>query len=100
MDLPSQTDHDCIMEYEDDNWKLDFYFMDMLNAVDENAILQSWEDIVRISHIPDNIIDLHKMVLTNKDYLDCMKTEVWIMKMKRMVLTISRIEDRLFHSSF
>ena len=101
MDLPSQKDHDCIMDTDpdDDEYKIERYFSDMLNAVNEKNILQSWEEIVRISNISSEMIDLHKLLLESNDYLQIMKTERWCEKMKRMVLTINRIEDRLFRPS-
>lgn len=103
---PSQRHHDCLWGNENDNvddddddeHNLDMYFNDMLEAVNEKAILLSWEDIVRISNISTEVIDLHKMVISSKDFLNIMKTELWRRKMKRMVLTITRLDKRLFQS--
>lgn len=98
---PSQTQHDCLMNYaeyddDDDAYRLDLYFEDMLKVVNEQDIIQSWDDIVRVSNISHEIIDLHKMVISSKDFLEVMKTEQWKNKMKKMILTISRLEKRLF----
>ena len=96
---PSQRHHDCLMEWDntdDDEYRLDFYFEDMVKEVDEATILQAWEDIVRISNISPEVIDLHKMVISTSDFLAVMKTEAWFKKMKRMMLAITRIENRLF----
>lgn len=100
MNHPSQKQHDCIMITDDDEYQIDFYFEEMLKEVNEKDIIQSWEDIVRVSNISPEVIDLHKLVISSEDFLQMMKTEQWRSKMKRMVLTINRLEDRLFRSSY
>ena len=99
IDHPSQTQHDCIMDLEeegDEEYYIDFYFDTMLKEVNEDDILKSWGDIMKISNISPGVIEIHKMVISSKDFLAIMKTDQWQRKMKRMVLTIMRLEDRLF----
>ena len=100
-DHPSQTQHDCLKdvdEYDDDEYRLDFYFEDMLQAVDEQDILHSWEDIIKMSNISPEVIEMYKRVISSKDFLDIMKTKQWQNKMKKVVMTITRRENRLFRS--
>ena len=99
IDHPSQRQHDCIMRMDNEDaeeYYIDFYFDDILKAVDESVILQAWEDIVRISNISSAMIDLRKMVISSRDFLEMMKTDHWKEKMRRMVLTIYRLENRFF----
>ena len=82
---------------DDIKYQIEFYFDDMLKEVNEKDIIESWEELIRVSNISPEVIDLHKLVITNKDFLEIMKTVQWQEKMKRMVLVIDRLEDRLFH---
>lgn len=96
---PSQTHHDCLMDWnndDDDEYRLDMYFDKMLEVVDENSVLQSWEDIIKISNISPDILEMHKMVISSTNFLTLMKTDKWRTKMKRMVTVITRLENRLF----
>jgi hypothetical protein len=93
---PSQREHDCLMICDDEEYQLEFYFEDMLKEVDENAIIRSWEEMMAISNITPEMVFLHKRVIESKDFLAIMKTDQWKAKMKKMVLTITQIEDRLF----
>jgi hypothetical protein len=81
---------------DDEEYQLEFYFEDMLKEVDENAIIRSWEEMMAISNITPEMVFLHKRVIESKDFLAIMKTDQWKAKMKKMVLTITQIEDRLF----
>ena len=96
IDHPSQNQHDCLGNpHEFEQERLDFYFEDMLQAVNEQDILQSWEDLVKITNIPADIIEMHKRVISSKDFLAIMKTEHWCKKMKRLVLTLNNVEECL-----
>jgi len=97
---PSQREHDCIMKTNNDEYEIDFYFEEMLKEVKEEDIIRSWLEVMCISNISSQTVALHKQVLESKDFLEVMKTDQWKSKMKRMVLTIIQIEDRLFRTSF
>lgn len=62
IDHPSQTQHDCIMSdfIRDDEEAIDIYFENMLNEVDEQKILLTWEELMCGLNIPPEVIDLHK----------------------------------------
>ena len=68
----------------------------MLKVVDEDGILKSWEDLIRITNISPDVIDLHKKVISSKDFLAVMKTDQWKNKMKKMVLKNSVRKSTLF----
>lgn len=94
---PSQIEHDCIMKtHENDEEEIEFYFENMLQEVNEMDIIRSWLDIMSISNISQDVINLHKQVIESRDFLQIMKTNQWKSKMKKMLLTIIKIEDRLF----
>ncbi|KAH3841513.1 hypothetical protein DPMN_114978 [Dreissena polymorpha] len=78
---------------DDEEYQLEFYFEDMLKEVDENAKIRSWEEMMAISNITPGMVCLHKRVIESKDFLAIMKTDQWKAKMKKMVLTITQIED-------
>jgi hypothetical protein len=96
---PSQKEHDCIMISDDEEYQIEFYFNNMIKDVNEQDIIKSWEEIMEISNISPEIIHLHKRVISSKDFLTVMKTKQWKSKMIRMVLTIGRLEERLFRTS-
>ena len=98
-DHPSQSQHDCIMNdfIYDDEHAIEFYFEEMLQEVDEEKILLSWEDFVRGHNISSSVIDLHKKVISSKDYLTVMKTDSWKHKMIKTMNTIVHVERRLFN---
>ena len=98
IDHPSQKQHTCLTDFDDDDKEcfINFYFDSMLQDVDESDILKSWEDVMKISNISSELMELHKMAISSKDFLETMKTEQWKRKMKKMVLTIIHLENRLF----
>lgn len=65
----------------------------------EMDIIKAWEEMMAISNISSEMVNLHKRVTESRDFLEMMKTQQWKNKMKKMVLTINRIEDRLFRTS-
>lgn len=71
----------------------------MLKEVREMDIIKAWEEMMAISNISSEMVNLHKRVTESRDFLEMMKTQQWKNKMKKMVLTINRIEDRLFRTS-
>ena len=98
IDHPSQTEHDCIMmDFRmDDEYSIDIYFEEMLTEVDEVKILLAWEELVRGLNISNEVVNMHKTVISSKDYLEVMKTDQWKKKLRKTMSTIQHIEQRLF----
>lgn len=85
------------MNTDNEENQIEFCSEKMLE-VNEKDNIRSWEDVMSISNISPAVVNLHKGVVESKDFLETMKTNQWKAKMKRMVLTILRIED-LFRTS-
>ena len=73
------------MSFQSEQYLTDFYFDDMLKEVDESAILQAWENIVRCMNIPNQVIEMHKRVIDTTVFLSIMKTQQWRLKMQKLI---------------
>lgn len=94
VDHPSQLQHACLIYDHEES--IYMYFDELLSAVNEDSILLSWSEIVDALEISPEVVALHKLKIYDKDWLATMKTEQWKAKMKKIVLSISHIEKRLF----
>ena len=94
VDHPSQLQHHCLMYDREES--IYMYFEELLSAVNEDDILLSWSEIVDTLDISPELVVLHKLKIYDKDWLATMKSEQWKTKIRKMVLSISHIENRLF----
>ena len=94
VDHPSQLQHACLMyDREESIYR---YFDELISAVDEDSILLSWSEIVDALEISPELLALHKLKIYDKDWLATMKSDQWKAKIRKIVLSISHIENRLF----
>ena len=95
IDHPSQLQHHCVMYDQEES--IYMYFEELLTVVNQDEILLSWTDIVDSLDISPELVALHKLKIYDKDCLETMKTEQWKTKIRKMIISISYIENRLFH---
>lgn len=90
----SQTKHACLTL--SDGELLELYFEEIVKAVDENTILQQWEESVKcIDNISEELIYMYKLKLFCKDWRETdMKTERWRQTMIKRTLQILQLETR------
>ena len=89
----SQRDHDCLSQTNEQ--LLNLYFEDILLNVDENDILQQWQDAVSVLDTSSELIYMFKLKLFCKDWRETdMKSLQWRNKMIHMVVQLLTIEKR------
>ena len=95
IDHPSQRQHHCLMYDQEES--IYMYFEELLTAVKQDEILLSWTEIVDSLDISPELVAFHKLKIYDKDWLETMKTDQWKAKIRKMIISISHIENRLFH---
>ena len=87
----SQTDHLCLVKGEET--LLTVYFIDILDAVNVNFVIQQWESAVRdLNSSSPGLIELCKLKYTCKDWIYTDKN--WQKKIIDTVGRISKLERR------
>lgn len=94
VDHPSQVQHACVMYDQDEH--ISMYFEKLLDSVNEDDILFSWSEIVDTMNILPELLALQKFKMYSDEWRASMKTDQWREKMKKMILKIAQLENRLF----
>ena len=95
VDHPSQVQHSCLMLDEEQH--IDVYFEELQVGVKQDEILLAWMEVVDDLDISPEIIGMQKLKMCDDEWLYSMKTPAWVQKMKKMMVTIRRLERRIFH---
>ena len=88
----SQTTHQCL-NLTKGEW-LHLYLEELLLEVDENDILQKWEESVATFEDTE-LVAMYRLKLYCRDWRDSdMKSGAWKYKMMRMTLQLLRLENQ------
>lgn len=92
VDHPSQIQHQCVMWSEEE--KIQLCFEDMLQKVDENAILQKWDETVNdLECVSPEIVAAYKLkVFCDEWRSNEMKTPSWKEYICQMVIRLAKLE--------
>ena len=90
----SQTEHICTTLTKRE--LLNLYFEEFLNAVDEDRILEQWDEAVKcVPDISEELIYLFRLKLQCKDWRETgMKTIQWRWKIIDMTVKVVELENR------
>ena len=96
VDHPSQIHHECLILSEEETVQL--CFDDMLKNVDEDAILQIWnQNVNNLQDISPEVLSDYKLrIFSNEWRANDMKTLSWRENMQRTVIRLIK-HERCFH---
>lgn len=91
LDSLSQRDHTCLSLTK--RQQLSLYFEDVLQIIDEEAILSTWkEHVTALDDISPDFIAIYELKFNCKDWRDTMKTSSWKYRLIKLSAQLLRLE--------
>ena len=93
VDHPSQTRHQCLMLCQ--YGKLEFYFEDILESIDQYEVIRKWKQQVSVMNIPSDFVDMYSLKVNCKDWRETsLKTDEWKEKIYLIAQRLITLENR------